>query len=51
MTVPVTVEAVVVLDISEGATISVPEDYTVGLSRPRPEVLDGSWKFPAIEPA
>jgi hypothetical protein len=26
-------------------------NYTVRLYRPRPEVLDGSWTFPAIEPA
>ena len=26
-------------------------NYTVRLYRPRPEVLDGSWVFPAIEPA
>jgi hypothetical protein len=25
-------------------------NYTVRLYRPRPEVLDGSWTFPAIEP-
>jgi len=26
-------------------------NYTIRLYRPRPEVLDGSWTFPAIEPA
>ena len=26
-------------------------NYTVRLYRPRPEVLDGSWQFPSIEPA
>lgn len=26
-------------------------NYTVRLYRPRPEILDGSWTFPAIEPA
>ena len=26
-------------------------NYTVRLYRPRPEVLDGSWVFPAVEPA
>jgi hypothetical protein len=26
-------------------------NYTVRLYRPRPEVLDGSWTFPATEPA
>jgi hypothetical protein len=26
-------------------------NYTVRLYRPRPEVLDGSWTFPAVEPA
>ena len=26
-------------------------NYTVRLYRPRPEVLDGSWSFPTIEPA
>ena len=26
-------------------------NYTVRLYRPRPEILDGSWAFPAIEPA
>ena len=26
-------------------------NYTVRLYRPRPEVLDGSWAFPIIEPA
>ena len=26
-------------------------NYTVRLYRPRPEILDGSWVFPAIEPA
>ena len=26
-------------------------NYTVRLYRPRPEVLDGSWTFPGIEPA
>jgi hypothetical protein len=26
-------------------------NYTVRLYRPRPEVLDGSWTFPSIEPA
>jgi hypothetical protein len=26
-------------------------NYTVRLYQPRPEVLDGSWTFPAIEPA
>jgi hypothetical protein len=25
-------------------------NYTVRLYRPRPEILDGSWTFPAIEP-
>jgi len=26
-------------------------NYTIRLYRPRPEVLDGSWTFPALEPA
>jgi hypothetical protein len=26
-------------------------NYTIRLYRPRPEVLDGSWTFPAIQPA
>ena len=26
-------------------------NYTVRLYRPRPEILDGSWTFPALEPA
>ena len=26
-------------------------NYIVRLYRPRPEVLDGSWTFPSIEPA
>jgi hypothetical protein len=26
-------------------------NYLVRLYRPRPEVLDGSWTFPGIEPA
>jgi hypothetical protein len=26
-------------------------NYTVRMYRPRPEILDGSWTFPAIEPA
>ena len=26
-------------------------NYTVRLYRPRPEILDGSWQFPTIEPA
>ena len=26
-------------------------NYTVRLYRPRPEILDGSWTFPAIDPA
>jgi len=26
-------------------------NYLVRLYRPRPEVLDGSWTFPAVEPA
>ena len=26
-------------------------NYTIRLYRPRPEVLEGSWTFPAIEPA
>ena len=26
-------------------------NYTVRLYRPRPEILDGTWTFPAIEPA
>jgi hypothetical protein len=26
-------------------------NYTVRLYRPRPEILDGSWTFPAVEPA
>jgi hypothetical protein len=26
-------------------------NYTVRLYRPRPEVLDGSWPFPELEPA
>ena len=26
-------------------------NYTIRLYRPRPEVLDGSWAFPTIEPA
>ena len=26
-------------------------NYTVRLYRPRPEILDGSWTFPGIEPA
>jgi hypothetical protein len=26
-------------------------NYTVRLYRPRPEVLDGSWSFPGVEPA
>ena len=26
-------------------------NYTVRMYRPRPEVLDGSWTFPAAEPA
>jgi hypothetical protein len=25
-------------------------NYTVRLYRPRPEVLDGTWKFPTSEP-
>jgi hypothetical protein len=26
-------------------------NYLVRLYRPRPEILDGSWKFPDVEPA
>jgi len=26
-------------------------NYTIRLYRPRPEVLDGTWVFPAAEPA
>jgi len=26
-------------------------NHTVRLYRPRPEVLDGSWTFPGVEPA
>ena len=25
-------------------------NYAVRLYRPRPEILDGSWKFPSAEP-
>ncbi|WP_405714160.1 hypothetical protein OG264_33195 [Streptomyces xanthophaeus] len=25
-------------------------NYTVRLHRPRPEVLDGTWTFPTVEP-
>jgi len=25
-------------------------NYAVRLYRPRPEILDGSWKFPSVEP-
>ena len=32
------------LPVSEGW------NYTVRMYEPRPEILDGSWKFPAIEP-
>ena len=31
--------------------ITVGWNYTVRLYRPRPELLDGSWQFPSIEPA
>jgi hypothetical protein len=25
-------------------------NYTVRLYQPRPEILDGTWTFPAVEP-
>lgn len=30
--------------------ISAGWNYVIRMYEPRPEILDGSWKFPAIEP-
>jgi hypothetical protein len=36
--------------ISNGLTIMRIWNYTVRLFRPRPEILDGKWKFPEAQP-
>ena len=53
-----TLYSVAVVDISEGATLTVPDgspnylfvsdgwNYVARMYRPRPAVLDGSWTFP-----
>ena len=47
-----TLDSFVTADISEGATLTIPDAggrfLSVRLYRPRPEILGGSWKFPSI---